>query len=135
MRWFFIFLCLAMPALASDETPQSGDIPVEEWRSMALGRTLTYMIGGTFFALERYAPDGNKVELQLNTGECLAGTWTHAGSTYCFDWGDERAACFRHVRAGQDILIIQVDNGVETDNIQLMTNISDAPLNCGQNLS
>jgi len=135
MRIILAILLSAGPLFAGETASQSGDIPVEEWREMALGKTLTYMIGPEFFALERYAPTGNRVDLQLNTGECLVGTWTHSGNTYCFDWGDVQAACFRHVRTGDGISIIQMDNGVETTNIQQMVNITDAPLSCGQNMS
>lgn len=135
MRVLLSLLLLSSPVTAGEAVPQGGDIPVEDWRKMALGKTLTYMIGSEFFALERYAPTGNRVDLQLNTGECLAGTWSHAQNSYCFDWGDDRAACFRHVRTGEGITIIQLDNGVETSNIQQMTSVSDAPLNCGQNMS
>ena len=135
MRILIAFMLLATTAFAGESTQKSGDIPVEEWRKLALGKTLTYMIGPEFFALERYATSGNRVDLQLNTGECLAGTWSHSGNVYCFDWGDERAACFRHVRTGDTINIIQMDNGVETSNVQQMTQITDAPLNCGQHMS
>jgi len=135
MRILFALILSAVPAFAGETVSQSGDISVDEWREMALGKTLTYMVGPEFFALERYAPTGNRVDLQLNTGECLAGTWSHSGNTYCFDWGDDRAACFRHVRTGDGISIIQMDNGVETSNIQQMVNITDAPLSCGQHMS
>lgn len=133
MRALLIFMLLSTAAFAADEAPvATGDIPVEEWREMALGRTLTYRVGPDFFALERYAPTGNAVELQLNTGECLSGVWSHSGNAYCFDWGDARPACFRHVRQGDEILIIHLENGVETQNLQHMTAITDAPLSCGQ---
>ncbi len=135
MRSLFALILSVTPLWAGETASRNGDIPVEEWRELALGKTLTYRIGEEFFALERYAPSGNRVDLQLNTGECLAGTWSHVGNSYCFDWGDDRAACFRHVRTGDAIAIIQMDNGVETNNIQHMTNISEAPLSCGQNMS
>ena len=135
MRASIILAGLAFPALGAENTTTSGDIPPDEWRELALGRTLTYMIGDEFFALERYAPTGNRVELQLNNGECLAGTWSHSDNVYCFDWGSGRNACFRHVRAGSEIVIIQMDGEVETSKIQHMTQISDAPLSCGENMS
>lgn len=135
MRTLLALALLASPVIAGETASTSGDIPVEEWRKMALGRTLTYMIGDEFFALERYAKQGNRVELQLNNGECLAGTWTHSENVYCFNWGGERDACFRHVRVGTDIMIIQMDGEIETSNVQQMTNISDAPLSCGQQMS
>jgi len=68
MRIILAILLSAGPLFAGETASQSGDIPVEEWREMALGKTLTYMIGPEFFALERYAPTGNRVDLQLNTG-------------------------------------------------------------------
>jgi len=102
---------------------------------MRIALALILLATSAMAALERYAETGNRVDLQLNTGECLAGTWSHSGNVYCFDWGDDRASCFRHVRTGDTISIIQMDNGVETTNIQQMTQISDAPLSCGQHMS
>jgi len=134
-RLAFAFLLLTSTALAGETQDLGEDISLEDWRKMAMGKTLTYKIGPDFFALERYATSGNRVDLQLNTGECLAGTWSHSNNTYCFDWGDTRAACFRHIRNGDTILIVQMDNGQETTNIQQMTQISDAPLSCGQHMS
>ena len=111
------------------------DIPPEEWRELALGRTLTYRIDGNFFAIERYSRTGNFVEHQLANGECLAGTWNHQGNAYCFNWDSGNPACFRHTRHGGRIIIIQLENGVDTELTQEMTAIGDAPLSCSQNLS
>lgn len=124
---------LAAPAGAQDDGLK--DIPVEEWREMALGRTLTYSINGSFFALERYARTGNRVELQFSNGQCSTGTWTHSGNLYCFDWGFERPHCFRHVRAGDQILVINIEDGAQSGEIQEMTAVSDAPLICGLQMS
>lgn len=118
---------------AQDDSLQ--DIPETEWRDMALGRTLTYMVGDAPFAIERYSRTGDQVELQFANGECFTGTWTHTENLYCFDWGYDRPHCFRHVRAGDRILIINVVDGEESGDIQEMTQVSDAPLACGQNMS
>ena len=136
MKPLAIFLAslTAMP-LYAQEAGTPIDIPVEEWREMALGRTLTYQINGQFFALEEYFPSGNRVSLQSHTGECLSGTWSHSGTNYCYDWGKDGASCFRHVRANGTIMIIPVDDGNGQGTIQVMSGVSDAPLQCGQNLS
>lgn len=127
-------LALGLP-VAGNAGGERADIPLEEWRNLALGRTLVYMIGPDFFAFERYAKTGNRVELQLSNGECLSGTWSHAGTAYCFDWGDAEPACFRHVREGEDIIIIQLENGEDTELTQQMTGFTDAPLTCGMQMS
>ena len=128
-----LHLAVASPLLAADDLPI--DIPPDEWRELAMGRTLVYMIGDEVFAYERYPMSGNRVELQLSTGECLSGTWTHSEDTYCFDWGDDTPACFRHVRMGEQIVIIQQEAGEDTDAIQQMVGATDLPLLCGQQMS
>ena len=84
MRKFVPVFLLALAAaqgLQAENVSDTGivDIPPAEWRDMALGRTLIYTIEGDFFALERYAQSGNRVELQLSSGECLSGTWSPRG--------------------------------------------------------
>lgn len=111
------------------------DIPVEEWRAMAMGKTLVYQVGPDLFALERYPLAGNRVELQLNTGECYSGVWDHQGHTYCFYWDADRPACFRHMRRDEEIVIVELDDGAPTDRTQTMTQITDASLACGQHMS
>ena len=128
-----IVVLLAFPSWAQDDGLT--DISAEEWRRLALGKTLTYSVEGKPFALERYAYSGNQVELQFADGECFSGTWIHSGNLFCFDWGFERAHCFRHVSVGGRILIINVVDGEETGSVQEMTKISNAPLACSQNMS
>ena len=41
----------------------------------------------------------------------------------------------RHVRSGNQILVIGFVDGLETGDVQEMSEVTDAPLNCGQNLS
>ena len=131
-----LFCFTALAATAQDPSPDLGqDIPPDEWRALALGQTLVYVIGGDLFAYERYAISGNQVELQLSNGDCLFGTWTHSQNAYCFDWGDETPACFRHVRRGEDIFIIEQHLGQDTGGIQQMVGTTEAPLLCGQNMS
>lgn len=111
------------------------DIPVEEWRSLAMGKTLVYQVGPDLFALERYPLTGNRVELQLNTGECYSGVWNHQGQAYCFYWDADQPACFRHMRRGDEIVIVELQDGAPTDRTQTMTQITNASLACGQHMS
>ncbi len=132
---FTLVFALGTMAAAHAQDDSLTDIPVEEWRELALGRTLTYQIGGAPFALERYARVGNQVELQFADGTCYTGRWKHVDNLYCFDWGDTRDHCFRHVRVGNQILVINVVDGAQNGDIQEMTHISDAPLNCSLGMS
>ena len=125
---------LAPFAAFAQNLPASGantDIPPEEWRAMAEGRTLTYEINGAFFALEHYYPHSNRVTLQASDGRCLQGTWSYQAPHYCFYWENEAPACFRHARIGSEILIIETENGQDTPMTQEMTHVSDAPVSCG----
>lgn len=129
-----LILTLAAPISLSN-AQEFRDIPVEEWRALALGRTLTYTIDGNFFAFERYAPDGNQLEIQSVTGECMSGTWAFEDGAYCFYWDQSPKVCFRHFRAGGQIIISSIVDGVEIGSYQTMSTVSDAQLNCGMNLS
>ena len=125
---------LAVPAVAlaaADTVPASADIPVEEWREMASGRTVTYRIDGALWALERYFPGTNRVQLQLYDGTCMDGTWDYSEPVYCFHWDGQGTSCFRHARLGTEILIIESREGSDTPMTQQMTGVTDAPLTCG----
>ena len=128
-------LVAALPAPAAEPQtrtyPEATDIPVEEWVAMAMGRTLTYRIDGVFWAMERYHPGTNRVTLQLYDGTCLHGTWNYTAPIYCFHWEEEGTACFRHARRGEEVLIIETQDGVDTSAVQTMTAVSDVPLACG----
>lgn len=125
----------ALSAAAQDQSASgiagAKNIPVEEWRSMASGRTLTYKINGEFWAMEHYTPGSNQVTLQINDGSRLQGTWDYHAPLYCFHWDGQGTACFRHARLGDKILIIETQDGQDTPMLQLMTNVSDTPLACG----
>jgi len=129
-----LLIALGWPALAQD-VPQdlsaADDIPVEEWAQMAMGRTLTYRIDGELWALERYHPGSNRVTLQLYDGTCMEGTWDYSAPYYCFHWDMTGTACFRHARLDDDILIIEDGTAGGTPPVQLMTSITDTPLQCG----
>lgn len=135
MRLTIAAFLLALPAFAAGTEPGRldglADIPVEEWTAMTAGKTLTYRIGDDFWALERYEAGSNRVTLQFYDGTCLNGTWGQVGGLYCFDWEGEGTSCFRHARLGDEILILETRDGMETGGVQVMTGISDTPLACG----
>lgn len=136
-RLAIALLVLALLPGASQTAPQPApqaaatDIPVEEWRAMAIGRTLTYRIDGELWALEHYFPGGNIVALQLYDGTCMQGTWEYVAPLYCFHWDGQGTSCFRHARRGSEILVIETVDGVDTAMTQEMTGVSDAPVSCG----
>jgi hypothetical protein len=131
-----VLACALAPLAGATEpaqTPLSGavDIPPEEWSAMAAGRTLTYSIGGQFWALERYDAASDGVALEFRDGTCLEGRWEYVEPLYCFHWEGEGTSCFRHVRLGSEILILETEAGSATGAIQVMTGISSTPLACG----
>lgn len=129
-------VAFALPVAATEPQgrsfPEAADIPVEEWTAMAMGRTLIYRIDGAFWAMEHYYPGTNRVTLQLYDGTCLEGTWDYTAPIYCFHWDEQGTACFRHARRGEDVLIIETQDGQDTPALQMMTAVTDAPLSCGQ---
>lgn len=125
---------LLLPA-ASQSLPEriarAVDIPVQEWTAMAMGRTLTYRIEGDLWAFEHYYPGTDRVTLQLYDGTCMEGRWAYAAPLYCFYWEGQDGSCFRHVRLGEEIIIIENHDGVDTPMTQAMTAVTDMPLACG----
>lgn len=137
-----LMMATGLPALAADPAPlappgPNGDIPPAEWRSFAPGKTLTYTIGGQFWAYEQYHPsiDSDLVWIELADGTCMSGRWAHENGEYCFYWEANPPACFRHARKGGQILVIPVENGAQSGDIQIMSGVSETPLKCSFGLS
>ncbi len=124
-------ILFALPGASQLPAEPAANIPVEEWQAMAMGHTLTYRINGEFWAMEHYYPGTNHVTLQLYDGSCMQGTWDYADPLYCFHWEGQQASCFRHVRVGDEIRIIESKDGTDTAMTQNMTSVSDMPLACG----
>lgn len=106
------------------------DIPVEEWRSMSEGKTLSYKIDGRLWALEQYIPGTDRVRIQLEDGSCMDGWWEYEAPHYCFHWMGQGTSCFRHVRLDGQVVVVESRDGVDTGMTQDMTSVSDAPLSC-----
>jgi hypothetical protein len=130
-----LLLAPATALEAAQPTPQPADIPVEEWRAMASGRTVTYRIDGELWALEHYFPGTNRVQLQLYDGTCLEGTWDYRAPHYCFHWWGQGTSCFRHIRVGGAIVVIQTEGGADTALTQDVTAVGDTPLTCEPGVS
>ena len=126
-----LFLLPAASQSPAERIAEAEDIPVEEWTAMAMGRTLTYRIGGELWAFEHYHPGTDRVTLQLYDGACMEGRWDYAAPIYCFYWEGEDKACFRHARLGDEIIVIESLDGVDTPMTQSMTAVTDMPLACG----
>jgi hypothetical protein len=122
---------LLLPAASPERIARAENIPVEEWKAMAMGRTLTYRINGELWAFEHYHPGTNRVTLQLFDGSCLHGTWEYAEPLYCFHWEGQGTSCFRHARVDGGILIVETQDGQDTPLTQDMSGVSDLPLTCG----
>jgi hypothetical protein len=120
-----------LPAASPERIARAENIPVEEWKAMAMGRTLTYRINGELWAFEHYHPGTNRVTLQLYDGSCLHGTWEYAEPLYCFHWEGQGTSCFRHARVDGGILIVETQDGQDTPLTQDMSGVTDLPLTCG----
>ena len=125
-------LLLILPGASQAPTGPAAavNIPVAEWTAMASGRTLTYRINGQFWAMEHYYPNTNHVTLQLYDGSCMEGTWDYSDPLYCFHWDGQGSACFRHARLDGEILIIEQQDGADTQMTQIMSAVTDATLSC-----
>ncbi len=105
------------------------DISFQEWQNMTIGKTVVYQIDGEVYGYERYVAPG-EVTIRLVDGTCIDGTWRMRQSDFCFDWQDGPKNCFRHKRLDGAIYVIGLNNGVETDDIQLVSRIADISLSC-----
>jgi len=124
-------ILLTLPGASQAPADRGDNIPVADWKAMAMGHTLTYRINGEFWAMEHYYPGTNRVTLQLYDGSCMQGTWDYTDPLYCFYWEGQDPSCFRHVRVGDEIQIIESKDGADTPLTQSMTSVSDIPLTCG----
>lgn len=128
------FVLITAP-LAAEQPGALEDIAPEEWREMVEGHSVTYNIGGAFWAREAYDPASNAVVIRMADGSCLEGTWNWAEGVYCFAWRGQGTSCFRHVRRGDDILIIPMVDGLPSGAIQTVAGVSDLPVSCGSGLT
>lgn len=134
MKALALILALA-PSFASaqslaEQLSSAPDISFQEWREMTIGKTVVYQIDGEIYGYERYVAPG-QVTMRLADGTCIDGTWRMRQADFCFDWQDGPKNCFRHKRLGEDIYVIGLNNGVETEDIQLVSRIADISLSCG----
>lgn len=112
------------------------DIPIDDWREMVRGRTVTYSIGGDVWARETYDTGSDTVWIRLADGTCMDGVWTWNDGVYCYAWSSGEFSCFRHVRSQGSILVIPVlEDGTGLGTIQTVTQISDVPASCGPELT
>lgn len=100
MRTLTICLALlALPVAAQDTADAPRDVPLAEWRDLALGNSVHYSIDGTYIGREFYLPDGRSVRYEDAAGNCQDGWWTFKDDVYCFAWPGS-FVCARHLDLG-----------------------------------
>ncbi len=114
-----------------EQLADAPNISFEEWRDMTAGQTVVYEIDGNIYAYEAYRRGSNKVTIEVEGVVCEEGTWYMQGTTFCFDWPGNAPNCFNHKRLGDDIYVVGVVDGVETDDIQKVIEIAPIPVACG----
>lgn len=133
-------LVLLATSVSATETEAQGpaepvDIGPAEWSDMASGRTISYAIDGEVWAREYYAPTGDRVVLKFNDGSCLNGSWDYTEPLFCFHWEGNGTSCFRHVRLGGAILVLETEQGAETGGVQIVAGVEDVALDCSGDLT
>lgn len=126
MRGFILgVICTTLGGAAfagADDDPISPDA----WRALTTGKTLYYYKDGALFGREYYRNDKGDVVFRFPNGVCAEGQWAYADGEYCFAFGPE-LYCFQHVKRGDDIVVIDVDDGDE----QTVERIAERePLSC-----
>lgn len=129
MRWFTLIFVFAWPV----NSAENGEITLQAWRDMALGKTVTYFNEkGELNGFERYAPVGDNVEYQYPDGTCVIGRWWHAQGEFCFEWqGFDLPICVTHTFVDGKILAQTGPEGDAPNLVHEMVEISDRPLTCG----
>jgi len=136
MRLFLALSVLLVTApLRAEVAAPWQDIPPQEWREMVVGHSVTYHIGGAFWAREAYDPASNAVVIRMADGTCLEGTWSWTEGEYCFAWRGEGTSCFRHVRQDGEILIVPMVDGQPSGDVQTVAGVTDLPVTCGSGLT
>ncbi|EAR52301.1 hypothetical protein OG2516_07487 [Oceanicola granulosus HTCC2516] len=76
---------LALPLALVLATPLAADEPLtpDEFSRHVAGRTLTYMLDGVPYGIERYMDD-RRVIWSFLDGQCAMGRWYGEGSFICF---------------------------------------------------
>lgn len=121
-------LVLAFMAFAGGALAEPGDepIPPEAWRAMTAGKTVHYYQDGKLFGREYYLNEQGDVVFRFPNGVCAEGRWAYADQKYCFAF-DAEVYCFRHVKRGDQIVIIAEEDGDE----QVVERIVEKePLSC-----
>ncbi|MGF1657998.1 MAG: hypothetical protein ACFCUS_01035 [Rubrimonas sp.] len=115
----------AAPAQEAGDAP----IPLEEWRAMTAGKTLSYEIDGAFWGREYYHADRDVATFVTRDGDCVTAPWVYAEGLYCFSY--RGMECFRHIRRDGRIFVAPLSGGAE----QEVRRIEVAPLSCEPPLS
>lgn len=79
MRPILTALALLAAQTVAAETPMTA----EEFDDYTRGRTLTFVLGGEPYGIERYMAD-RRVIWSFLDGECVTGTWHQEGDAICF---------------------------------------------------
>lgn len=101
-------------------------ISLEEWRALAIGKTVHYSVDGKPAGREYYTDDGAFAVFQAPDGACVEGPWAHDDGRYCFWYGTD-FQCFYHWRRGGRI-ITQSDTGGQEQVIERIE--ENEPLFC-----
>lgn len=129
---FMVLLPLALPAQTlREQLAIAPEITFEEWRDMTAGQTVVYEIDGDTYAYEAYRLTSNGVYIKLEDGSCFEGTWYMEESAFCFDWEDTSLDCFHHKRLGDSLYVVGLEDGLETGEIQKISEIAPIPVQCG----
>lgn len=144
MRGFLrpvVFLLLLQPALAQEQAldlklalANAPLVSEGDWRSITDGGTVVYEINGAVVAYEHYLDENQVVLVRTATNACEYGTWFMQEKTFCFRWEGRPLVCFNHKVLDEDTYVIRLNNGLETNDIQLVAEIIERPLQCGPDL-
>ena len=88
-----------------------------------------YALRGRHWGKERFHRGRDTATFLSADGECVTAPWAYADGVYCFAYAGMH--CFRHVRRGEQIVVIPLGEGEE----QTVTRIDDTPVTCEPPLS
>jgi len=107
------------------------------FKAMTDGNTITYNNGTQDVYQEYYRPGSNRIVIEWanpadpNQTACDVGTWSEKQGLICFDWQTSGEVCALWVDYnGEYISAIRGLNGEMNGNLEVISNITTAPLYC-----
>jgi hypothetical protein len=126
MRLLIALFAFALPAIAGDDTPLTG----QEWRALVTGKTVEYTIGGQLWVREYYWPNDDVVTMEVINQTCFEARWEYNSDDQTFCFHNNPTSCFWHMREGDHYYVRSASPGTSFGVRQDVKDILETRLAC-----